>query len=205
MLQVFPYDRQTAVAYAHRWAFSRNPAYFDFSGIGGDCTNYASQCVYAGAHIMNYTPTFGWYYINANDRTASWTGVEYFYNYMTSFMQDENEPGPFMEEVSLDRLEPGDVVQLRFDEGFFAHTPVVVQVGTPPTPENILVAAHSNDADNRPLSTYTYNEVRALHVVGVRVPVCQLKPPAVNTAPAVPTPVPTEQKESGEQAAPPVT
>ena len=37
------YDRAAAVAYAHRWAFRRNPAYYDYEKIGGDCTNYASH------------------------------------------------------------------------------------------------------------------------------------------------------------------
>ena len=54
-----PYDRAAAVVYAHRWAFKRNPAYYDYEEIGGDCTNYASQCLYAGSGIMNYTPDFG--------------------------------------------------------------------------------------------------------------------------------------------------
>lgn len=36
------YDREAAVAYAHRWAMGRNPAYLDFHGIGGDCTNVGS-------------------------------------------------------------------------------------------------------------------------------------------------------------------
>ena len=39
----FPYNRELAVAYAHRWAYGRNPEFFDFQGIGGDCTNFASQ------------------------------------------------------------------------------------------------------------------------------------------------------------------
>ena len=32
--RVFEYNRDKAVAYAHKWAFGRNPAYFDFSNIG---------------------------------------------------------------------------------------------------------------------------------------------------------------------------
>ncbi len=59
-----PYNRQAAVAYAHRWAFGRNPAYSNFDGMGGDCTNFASQCLYAGTGIMNFTPTYGWYYLS---------------------------------------------------------------------------------------------------------------------------------------------
>ena len=69
------YQRTAAVEYARRWAFGRNPAYYDFSGIGGDCTNFASQCIFAGAGVMNFTPTFGWFYRSVNDRTPSWTGV----------------------------------------------------------------------------------------------------------------------------------
>ena len=67
-----PYDRLEAVIYAHRWAYGRNPAFYDYEEIGGDCTNYASQCIYAGTGVMNYTPTFGWYYINSNDKSPSW-------------------------------------------------------------------------------------------------------------------------------------
>ena len=79
----FAYNREKAVAYAHQWAYRRNPAFLDFQELGGDCTNYASQCIFAGAGIMNYTPVYGWYYINGNNRTASWTGVVYLYNFLT--------------------------------------------------------------------------------------------------------------------------
>ena len=65
------YDRGKAVAYAHKWAFGRNPAYYDFEEIGGDCTNFASQCLRAGGGVMNFTPTFGWYYVNAARRAPA--------------------------------------------------------------------------------------------------------------------------------------
>ena len=51
------YNRANAVAYAKKWAYGRNPKYYDFSDLGGDCTNFASQCIYAGSGVMNYTPT----------------------------------------------------------------------------------------------------------------------------------------------------
>ena len=92
-MKIFEYDRTSAYEYAKKWAFGRNPAFYDFSRIGGDCTNFASQCIYAGAGIMNYTPTFGWFYKSANDRTPSWTGVEYLYN----FLVNNEGAGPFAE------------------------------------------------------------------------------------------------------------
>ena len=49
------YTRLAAVNYAVRWALSRNPAFENFSGQGhgGDCTNFISQCLYAGGWTMN--------------------------------------------------------------------------------------------------------------------------------------------------------
>lgn len=165
MSELRPYDREAAVAYAHRWAFSRNPAFYNYDKIGGDCTNFASQALYAGARVMNFTPTYGWYYIDANNKAPAWTGVPYFFNFMT---RSEHSRGPVGRLATLEELEPGDFIQLRFDGPKFAHTPVVVAVGNPPAPDNILLAAHSDDADNRPLSTYAYQSLRPIHITGVR-------------------------------------
>ena len=163
-MPILPYDRDAAVTYAHTWAYRRNPAFYDFSPIGGDCTNFASQCIYAGAGIMNFTPTYGWYYRSANDRTPSWTGVQYLYDFLTQNLGS----GPFATEVSLSGLEPGDVVQLAIDQDIrYQHTPVVVRVDSP-TLTGVFVAAHSNDVDFRPLSTYQIRKLRCLHIDGVR-------------------------------------
>lgn len=166
MYKLIPYNRRAAVAYAHRWAFGRNPQFFDFSELGGDCTNFASQCLYAGTGIMNFTPEFGWYYIDANNRAPAWTGVPFFWNFI---VRADVSDGPFGLKASEQLIRPGDFVQIRFkDSGdIFAHTPIVVSVGYPPTLSNILVAAHSNDADNRPLGTYeNVEEFRFLHILG---------------------------------------
>ena len=83
MRLVQDYDRAAVVRYAKQWALKRNPAYYDYEKLGGDCTNFASQCVYAGSRLMNYTPDLGWYYIDANRKAPAWTGVGYFWNFMT--------------------------------------------------------------------------------------------------------------------------
>ena len=57
------YDRTAVVEYAKKWAFSRNPKYYNFDSVGGDCTSFASQCIYAGSKKMNYKKDLGWYYI----------------------------------------------------------------------------------------------------------------------------------------------
>ena len=159
------YDRQAAVDYAHRWAYHRNPNFYNFDELGGDCTNFASQCLYAGSMVMNYTPTFGWYYNSQYSRAPAWTGGPFFYNFLT---RTKDSPGPIGAEVELDQIEPGDFAQLRFTAGPFAHNPVIVAVGSLPSLENILVAAHTEDADYRPLNTYPAVEIRFLHILGVK-------------------------------------
>lgn len=166
MSKLIPYNRQAAVSYAHRWAFDRNPAFFDFSNLGGDCTNFASQCLYAGTGVMNFTPELGWYYLDLDNRSPSWTGVPFFWDFM---VRKELSDGPFGLNITPNFIRPGDIVQIRFKNSgeVFAHTPIVVSTGFPPQLDNILVAAHSNDADNRPLSTYDdVEELRFLHILG---------------------------------------
>ena len=155
------YDREEAAAYARRWAFSFNPEFYNFSDIGGDCTNFASQCLLAGGLEMNFEHVFGWYYISVNNRTPSWTGVNELYNFLVS----NQGRGPRGEVVDLAEIEIGDIIQLKFDTGpRFDHSPVVTSVGNH-TPETILVAARTNDSKNRPLSTYNYIDIRPIHIL----------------------------------------
>ena len=160
MLEVKPYNRMHAKEYAKRWAFERNPLFYSFSGIGGDCTSFISQCVYAGCCVMNDTPTFGWYYRSLNDRAPAWTGVPYFYRFIT-----ENEgAGPFGESVASTSLELGDVIQLGDENGRFYHSLLVTGFEQ----NDYLVSTHSYDAFNRRLSTYSYEQARYIHITGVR-------------------------------------
>lgn len=161
MLVTKNYDRDRALTYARRWAFDRNPLYYDFVGIGGNCTNFVSQCLYAGCCTMNYTPDFGWYYLSPGERAPAWTGVRYFYDFLTG----NRDVGPFGREADESELLPGDVIQLgRKEAGFYHSVLVVGQRGREP-----LVAAQSDDAYERPLSTYAYDYARFLHVEGVRL------------------------------------
>ena len=153
------YNREAAVDYARKWAMDRNPVYYDFSKLGGDCTNFASQCLYAGCGVMNYTPTFGWYYVSPDDRAPAWTGVNELYR----FLVNNRSVGPYAREAERSDIMPGDLVQLGDRDGGFYHTPVIVAV----SPE-ILVAAHTYDALDRPLSSYFAYSYRFLHIDGAR-------------------------------------
>ena len=145
-----PYNRERAVAYAHKWAFKRNPAYYDFSEIGGDCTNFISQCLHAGGAPMNYKKDLGWYYNSSTSRAPTWSGVQYLYNFLIS----NKGIGPMGALISLQDIEIGDVIQLSFDGRTYGHSLLVVAVGSPISEKTVLIATHTDDSDYRPLSTY---------------------------------------------------
>lgn len=158
-MRTIPYNRELATAYARKWALGRNPAFYDFQKLGGDCTNFASQCIYAGAGVMNYTPVTGWYYRSASDRTPSWTSVEYLHDFLVNNLS----VGPYGHETIRSEVMPGDIVQLANENGTFYHSPVITSVYS-----EILVAAHTLDSLDRPLASYSYYTVRFIHIDGVR-------------------------------------
>lgn len=158
------YDREKAVAYAHEWAFRRNPRYYNFDGIGGDCTNYVSQCLYAGCPLMNYTPDLGWFYSSPQKRSAAWSGVPYLYNFLTR----RKGRGPYGELRPVTDAQPGDIVQLSFDGVKWSHSLIVTQIGAQPQPDNVLLATHTYDADSRPLNSYIFEKSRLIHILGGR-------------------------------------
>jgi hypothetical protein len=166
MLLPIPYDRRRAVEYARRWALSRNPLFIDFAGQGGDCTNFVSQCLLAGCGVMNYTETFGWYYISPSERAPAWSGVDELYSFLTGaadFVRENRGYGPYATDARASRrIDIGDVVQLQNEDGDFYHTLIIGDIRN----EEVFVCAHTNDALDRPLSEYNYASLRVLHIEG---------------------------------------
>lgn len=170
MIITKPYFRDRAVEYARTWARDRNPLFLNFTGRGGDCTNFASQCLLAGSCTMDFTPDFGWYYISPDDRAPAWTSVEYFYDFVTeqpNFASENMGIGPFGREIRARELALGDFIQLRNSMDDYYHTLVVTGF----EPDDILICAHSDDAFDRRLSTYNFTGLRLIHIDGVRAEV----------------------------------
>ena len=168
MLAVKEYDRGRAVAYARRWARGRNPLFYNFTGVGGDCTNFVSQSILAGSCVMNDTPDFGWYYRSVEDRAPAFTGVEFFWQFFTGapeFLAVNGGVGPFGTEVGAGEAALGDAVQLGDAAGDYYHTLLITDLRE----GEIFVSAHSNDVLNRPLSAYEAPLKRFLHIEGVRL------------------------------------
>ena len=158
------YNRQIAIEYAKKWAFSRNPQYYNFDPVGGDCTNFISQCIFAGSNTMNYTKNTGWYYINGNNKSPSWTGVEFLYKFLIT----NKNVGPYGIEVTQNEIELGDIAQLSFSGQKFEHTLMIVNIENRFSLAGIKIASHTYDSYNKPISEYSIKKVRFIHIEGVR-------------------------------------
>ena len=158
------YNRENAIEYAKIWAYKRNPKYYNFDPVGGDCTSFASQCLYAGGAVMNYSNN-GWYYKNGYNKSPSWSGVEFIYN----FLINNNSIGPYGKVSDYNEVEKGDLIQLSFDGEKFSHTLIIVDVVTKYNYKNIYVATHTDDSYYRELSTYSFKHIRFIKIEGIRV------------------------------------
>ena len=150
------YNRQKVYEYAKKWAYERNPQYYNYDYLGGDCTNFVSQCIYAGYNQMNYSKSNGWYYINGNNKSPSWTGVEFLYRFLTT----NESVGPVGRDADLSEIQLGDVIFLSNGQRKY-HTLVVT--GFAPDGE-ILICAHTNDSYMRRLDSYNYYSTFPVHI-----------------------------------------
>ena len=157
-MHIEKYNRSSVVEYARKWAYKRNPDYYNFDSIGGDCTNFVSQCIYAGSGVMNYNKIYGWYYNNANDKSPSWTGVQFLHN----FLVNNQGIGP-IGEIS-NKIEIGDIVQLSFDGVNYTHSLIIVEIKD----TKIFIASHTFDSYGREVSSYEYKKSRFIHIKGVQ-------------------------------------
>ena len=117
---------------------------------------------------MDFSETFGWYYRSPTDRAPAWSGVKQLYDFLTDSgdFAGRESAGPFATEVTMRRqIEVGDVIQLANGNGDFYHTLIISGFSA----NDILVCAHSDDALDRRLSTYSYASLRVLHIEGVSI------------------------------------
>ena len=170
------YDRQAAVEYAEKWVGERNytGVYLAYDEYGGNCQNFASQCLFAGGLDMDYkgTSTCQWKFYSqklnenstSNGRSYSWTGVESFYDYCYY-----NTGVGVVAEVDwgIAYAQKGDVVQVGA-MGQWRHSVLVTDVVYDENgyAEEIIIASNTADRINYPLSAYIYTAPRLIHIIG---------------------------------------
>lgn len=191
------YLRERAVAYARKYALVRNPLFYTFEGIGGNCTNFVSQSVLAGSCVMNFIPIYGWFYLSSNRRAPAWTGVQFFYNFMVNNL----DVGPYGSVVPIEQAQIGDVIQLQNNDDVYYHTLIITEIRD----GEILICANSVDSLDRPLSTYEYKSLRVIHIEGVRYDTRYVVDcfESLYDPPLPPITPPSEQTPSNEEVPPP--
>ena len=156
------YDKLSAINYATFWWNKRNPNFYNFDSIGGDCTNFISQCLLAGKIIMNTTKSNGWYFYSLTNRTPSWTGVEEFFNFSVN---NKTDFGPKTKIVTISEVEVGDIVQLLQKGTRFNHNLIITKIDGVNNLTKIKVTCHTNDALNKPLADYYFKKIRFLKIL----------------------------------------
>ncbi len=159
MEKLKPYNRAAAVAYAIRYAEIPNVDQWKYyEGFGGDCTNFTSQCLYAGGIPFDHVGKSSlekWYWYSDANRTASWTSSQAFRQYV---LLNKTGPGLRAHIGQREELQLGDLVQLE-EHGRSYHTMIVTGYITDPNNPKVivdyLICQHSANFLNIPLSTKT--------------------------------------------------
>lgn len=126
----FAYDRQAAIKYAYQFWQTPNPAYCNYDGVGGDCTNFLSQCLNSGGWVMRND----WKAQGAgccdniltcsiqNCYTCTWTVAHEFYQWVLA--SGRIEPVSY----NLSDLEIGDIIQQDYpSDGHIDHSMIVTK------------------------------------------------------------------------------
>lgn len=140
------YNRDKVVQYAETWWQTPNPKYEEFEV---DCTNFVSQCLFAGGAPMDYTGKrdLGWWYAGKRGNQELWSFSWAVANSLQSFLAHSRK-GLHGHEVHDPReLQPGDTICYDWDgDGRYQHNVVVIGKDANGMP---LVNAHTYNSRNR--------------------------------------------------------
>jgi len=140
------YIREKAVDYAKKYALSPNPSYryFDvYETLGGDCTNFVSQCLLAGGVPMTYSTEYAWWY-KGDSWSIPWAVAHSLYwtlkvNYQSNYYGVKG-----LEVDNVNMLELGDLIFYEDDRGVIYHSSIVTSF------DNVgpLISQHTFNALN---------------------------------------------------------
>ncbi|GAB7387426.1 amidase domain-containing protein [Bacillaceae bacterium] len=140
------YNRVQAVRYAEAYWNSYNP---NFRVFDVDCTNYVSQCLYAGGIPMDFTGRRdkGWWYRGKGGIDDSWS-YSWAVAHSLRWYLAAGGPGIAVQEMeSADQLSFGDIICYDFDgNGHWQHNAIVVAKDGNGKP---LVNAHTSNSRRR--------------------------------------------------------
>lgn len=153
------YNAIAARNYAYRNYNTQNKAYNYYGSNGGDCTNFVSQCLYAGGmketipsrvpNGINGTSSY-WYSLKPNVSTA-WIRVADFHSYWAPKVPDANYEG----DTTVSRNgKVGDVVQIRYAGTLKRwHTMIITKKDS----KQVYLSGHTTNRKDHPISSIDDN------------------------------------------------
>lgn len=120
----YNYNPDKAIAYADKWATSRNPEYRQYPGV--DCCNFVSQCLYAGGMPKN----------------SEWYPASYAWINCSGAISNFKKYGNFMSANDGNVLRGNPVYYDWNSNGVYDHTAICVGRNSAGTP---IIDAHTGD------------------------------------------------------------
>lgn len=152
------YDRQRAVDYANKYAGlawgagnngKYNKKYKNLFGLGGDCTNFVSQCL--GDQEGGKIPMDGTWYCRKGEGSLAWVRTTSFAQWLTASgnatkltaapFVELNQPNEKYPRSAIRELSPGDLIGYE-EKGRIQHFAIVTGYDSKGYP---LVNAHTTD------------------------------------------------------------
>ncbi len=139
------YNREKAVIYADKWWNSHNPRFLKFED---DCTNYISQCLWAGGASMKFgNKGTGWWYRGNGSKSDSWSYSWAVAHMLSNYLQNNKHGLTANQVISPELLMLGDVICYDFEgDGRWNHNTIVTAKDSLGIP---FVNAHSIDSKHR--------------------------------------------------------
>jgi hypothetical protein len=157
------YSRISAANYAIKYALKPNSKYRYFSpsgNIGGDCTNFISQCLIAGGAAMVYNSHPWWY--NSKACSLSWSVANSFYKCITERAKLQLPGLKGIEVLNFRRLELGDLILYEDSKGTIYHSAIITSFNF----DTPLVSQHTYNAANvSPIKS----KARKMHFIKIEI------------------------------------
>jgi len=159
-----PYDRAAAYDYLMAYCDERNPAWYAYDDVGGNCMNFGSQVLLAGGIPKDEKGDEEWYWDGQNDLDLSWINVGRFYDYCRDNegfgLVADTEAGYYTGEV-------GDVLIVGF-AGDHRHTTVISHVVKDESGDTVdyLISCNTTNYRDFPASAYYYTFHRLVKIFG---------------------------------------
>lgn len=159
-----PYDRAAAYDYLMAYCDERNPAWYAYDDVGGNCMNFGSQVLLAGGIPEDEKGDEEWYWDGQNDLDLSWINVGRFYDYCRKNdgfgLVADTEAGYYTGEV-------GDVLIVGFN-GDHRHTTIISDIVKDKAGNTVdyLISCNTTNYRDFPASAYYYTFHRLVKIYG---------------------------------------